>query len=79
MNGTEEEIALKRKATLETYKCADGFIKTIRILDSYGNVVLTYTQSIEFGDKLTDDDLSFAQEAMDNAQKVFIQSMKGTY
>lgn len=63
----------------ETYECADGFIKTIRILDSYGNVVLTYTQSIEFGDKLTDDDLSFAQEAMDNAQKVFIQSMKGTY
>ena len=57
----------------------DGFSRTVRVFDADGNLVFKYCQKIEFSEKLTDDDLAFAQKSLDNAQKEFLQSMKGSY
>ena len=57
----------------------DEFTRTVKVYDAFGDLVFRYTQTIEYSEKMTDDDLAFAQKSLDNAQKEFLQSMKGTY
>ena len=75
----ECEIELTLDPVYSKEVCMDRFGKKVQIFDSFGDLVFTYTQTIEFTDKLTDDDLAFAQRSLNNAQKEFLQSMKGTY
>lgn len=74
-----DEIELSSNPVYSKEEYTDGFSRTVRVFDADGNLVFRYSQKIEFSDKLTDDDLAFAQRSLDNAQKEFLQSMKGSY
>lgn len=74
-----DEIELSSNSIYSKEEYTDGFSRTVRVFDADGNLVFKYCQKIEFSDKLTDDDLAFAQKSLDNAQKEFLQSMKGSY
>ena len=74
-----DEIELSSNPIYSKEEYTDGFSRTVRVFDADGNLVFKYCQKIEFSEKLTDDDLAFAQKSLDNAQKEFLQSMKGSY
>lgn len=57
----------------------DSITKTAYVKDQSGKLVVKYVQIIEFTDRLTDDDHSFVQAVLDQAQEGFLQSLKDEY
>lgn len=74
-----QEIELTNDPIYSAIESMDGLTKAIEIKDKDRNLVCKYIQTIVFTDGLSDDDLSYAQAALHNAQNVFIESMKGHY
>lgn len=74
-----DEIELTSDPLFSKIEENSGLRKTITVTDFEGKFVLKYTQTIEFSEVLTDQDLMIAQNSMDHAQDTFLQSLKGTY
>ena len=73
-NECEIELSSDPIYSKEVY--SDGFTRKVKIYDAFNELVVTYTQTIEFTDKLSDDDLAYVQNSLDNAQKAFLQTLK---